>query len=200
MFGACVVSAFVVAPCVALAMRVGWVSISQDRHLRVWLPAAARVLHGCLFCVDPCGTVVCSQGPARKPKKGQVVALQPADPETHYEELQGTTERCCRAVRFPQCACASPVCCTTLPSVLEPAGQALQLNLLGVRDEELRVLHNRLWTHEQSGLGVGVGSCMFVVCTRDGAHRAWRAPVAGQVRGARDARASVPSQASGRGM
>lgn len=38
--------------------------------------------------------------------------------------------------------------------MLEPAAQALQMNLLGVRDEELRVLHERQWQHELAELNV----------------------------------------------
>lgn len=40
------------------------------------------------------------------------------------------------------------------PAVLEPAGQALQLNLLGVRDEEMRVVDERRWMCDTLRVGL----------------------------------------------
>lgn len=51
-------------------------------------------------------------------------------------------------------ALADTTRCSHSFAVLEPAAQALQMNLLGVRDEELRVLHERQWQHELAELNV----------------------------------------------
>ena len=66
-------------------------------------------------------------------------------------------------------------------AVLEPAGQALQLNLLGVRDEEVRVVEERRWTHDVLELGVRPrGPLTPCANTAD----AWCLTDAEQVRGA----------------